>query len=215
MGYAQSGLRSGATLVTPQFLGLGTDSDIDLQDIKCRDEDSDLVVLNVLDEVGLVVANYFWINYGGEGGDESCWVDDNYEKVENVKFAPGQAFWVEGDSTENMFQSAGLVGTSDVAIQLQSGATTCGNCSPVQIDLQDVTCRDDDSDLVVLNVLDEVGLVVANYFWINYGGEGGDESCWVDDNYEKVENIKFAPGQAFWIEGDSDENVITFPGVDL
>ena len=134
-----------------------------------------------------------------------------------VNFTVGQSLWVEADSEVNVFVSAGQVCKADVAVQLQSGATLTGNCTPVALNLQEITCRDDDSDCVFISTLDSVGAIVKTYSWINYGGENGDESCWIDtDTLEKpVKAVTFAPGEGLWVEGDSDENVITFPGVEL
>ena len=69
---------------------------------------------------------------------------------------------------------------------------------------------------MVLNVLNEIGAKVASYSWVNWYGESGDESCWVDvETFEKAEGVKFAPGQGLWVEGTSDAQTITFPGVEL
>lgn len=94
--------------MTPQFLGLSAEAEIDLQSIKCKDEDSDQVVLMTLDSVGATVDSYYWINWGGDNGDESCWVDGSYTKVEGVTFQPGQAFWVQGQSAENIITFPGV-----------------------------------------------------------------------------------------------------------
>ena len=220
VGYAQAALQSGAKIVTPQFLGLTTqDGQIELQSIKCAEEDSDLVVINTLDPLGLTLKSYVWVTYGGATSDEWCWLDgDTMEKPEQpVYFAAGQALWVEGDSEDNIFQTSGKVSTADLDVTLQSGATMTGNFTPVQIELQDITCREDDSDLVVINTLDPLGLTLKSYVWVTYGGASGDEWCWLDgDTMEKPEEpVYFAAGEGLWVEGDSEENVITFPGVEL
>ena len=220
VGYAQSALQSGAKIVTPQFLGIATENgQIELQSIKCAEEDSDLVVINTLDAVGAVVKSYIWVTYGGESGDEWCWldIDTMEEPEESVYFEPGQALWVEGDSEDNTFTTSGKVSSSDLQVTLQTGATMTGNFTPVQIELQDIVCQEEDSDLVVINTLDAVGAVVKSYIWVTYGGESGDEWCWLDiDTMEKPEeSVYFAPGEGLWVEGDSEDNVITFPGVEL
>ena len=220
VGYAQSSLVSGAKIVTPQFLGIGTENgQIELQSIKCAEEDSDLVFISTLDSVGAVVKTYGWITYGGASGDEWCWIDtDTMEKPEApVYFPAGQALWVEGDSEDNTFTTSGKVSSFDLNVTLQSGATMTGNFTPVRIELQDIVCLEGDSDLVFISTLDSVGAVIKTYGWITYGGASGDEWCWIDtDTMEKPEDpVYFEPGEGLWVEGDSEENVITFPGVDL
>ena len=86
-----------------------------------------------------------------------------------------------------------------------------------QIELQSIKCGEEDSDLVVINTLDSVGVVLKSYIWVTYGGASGDEWCWLDaDTMEKPEEpVYFAAGEGLWVEGDPEENVITFPGVEL
>ena len=218
VGYAQNGLQNGATLVTPQFLGINTTGGVvDLQSIKCSDGSSDLVFAQTVDSIGLTVDMYGWVDYGGDSGDELCWLNMNtMEKAEGVTIAPGQALWVQGDSTDNILTSAGKVGTADVSVQLKNGATLAGNPTPVAIDLQDIVCNDGCSDLVFMQTVDEIGLTVDMYGWVDYGGDSGDELCWLDMNtMEKAEGVVIQPGQGLWIQGDNDEQYVTFPAVEL
>lgn len=195
------------------------DGKIPLQSITCRDADSDYVILKTLDSVGAVVKSWIWTVWGGESGEEKGWVnrDDYMFPEEPVYFEPGQSLWVEGQTTENAFVSAGQVGTDDISIQLQNGATLTGNASPVEIDMQDILCRDADSDYVILKTLDSVGAVVNSYIWTVWGGERGEEKGWVNrsDYMFPSPTVKFAPGEGLWIEGVSKENIVTFPGVEL
>ena len=84
-----------------------------------------------------------------------------------------------------------------------------------EIDLQDIKCNDAASDSVSFMILDNIGLGGDTYFWINYYGDNGDESCWVDGGFEKVVGMKIQPGQGLWVAGESEEQYITFPGVEL
>lgn len=138
------------------------------------------------------------------------------EKAEGVTFAPGQALWVQGDSGENLIQSSGKVGTLDVAVQLRNGATLAGNPTPVAIDLQDIICNAGCSDLVFIQTVDSIGLTVDNYGWVDYGGDNGDELCWLDLNtMEKAEGVTINPGQGLWIQGDNTDQYVMFPAVEL
>ena len=222
VGYAQNGLQNGATLVTPQFLGINTTGGaIDLQSIKCNDGSSDSVLIMTLDSIGLTVDTYAWIDwYENPDTDEveSCWVDGDFNKVDDISFAPGQALWVQGDSEDQMLTSAGKVGTSDVAVQLRSGATLAGNAFPVSLNLQDIRCSDGCSDSVLIMTLDEIGLTVDTYAWIDWyenTDTGKVESCWVDGDFNKVDGVNFEAGQGLWIQGDSEDQVVVFPGVEL
>ena len=213
VGYAQSDLdnNGGSVIVTPQFLGIGTTGGaVDLQSIKCNEEAVDLVFLNTLDGLGTIIDTYDWTMYKGT----MCWVDESTMKpAENVAFAPGAAFWVQSDEPDNVFQSAGQVGTEDVTVELddEGGSVMCGNCFPVTVDIQDIVCNEEAVDLVFLNTLDELGTIIDTYDWTMYKGT----MCWVDESTMKPADVTFEPGQAFWVQSDEAGNTITFPGVEL
>ena len=64
--------------------------------------------------------------------------------------------------------------------------------------------------------LDDIGLTVDQYNWVDWYGDNGDEKCWLDNNtMEKAEDVTFQPGQGLWIQGDNKDQSITFPGVEL
>ena len=214
VGYSSNELRFGSIGLVPQFVST-SGGEIDLQDIKCNDAASDSVSFKILNNIGIGGDSYFWINWYGDNGDESCWVDGEFNKVEGMKIQPGQGMWVAGDSTDKIFQSAGQVRKSDVVVQLRFGSTMTGNPTPVEIDLQDIVCSDNCSDSVSFKVLNNIGIGGDSYFWINWYGDNGDESCWVDGEFNKVEGMKIQPGQGLWIAGESDEQYVTFPGVEL
>ena len=222
VGYASNNLRWGSIGLVPQFAGVASaDGSFDLQTITCSDNSSDSVSFSVLDNTGLNGDSYFWIDYyeNPETGEtESCWVDGAFEKVSGYTLNPGEALWVYADSTDQLFQSAGRVNTSDVAVQLRQGSTLTGNPFPVTLDLQDITCSDNSSDSVSFSILDNTGLNGDSYFWIDYYENpktGETESCWVDGEFEKVNGFKVTPGMGLWVYADSSDQYITFPGVEL
>ena len=216
VGYAQSGLKSGFTMTTAQFLDVGSSSvNLDML-APTGDDTSDNVAVQTLDAFGREVATYLWINWAGEGGDQEAWVDDNYDVVTGVSFDPGQGLWVQGSLSGQGLQSAGKVGTSDVVINLCTGFTAGGNPFPVAVDLQDIVAGGDDaSDNIALQTLDAYGREVATYLWINWAGEGGDQEAWVDDNYEIVEGVSYPAGQGLWIQGSNDAQYVRFPAPEL
>ena len=214
VGYSSNELRYGSIGLVPQFVST-SGGEIDLQDIKCNDAASDSVSFMILDNIGLGGDSYYWVNWYGDNGDESCWVDSEYAKVEGMKIQPGEGLWVAGDNTEQIFQSAGQVSKADVVVQLRYGSTMTGNPTPVAIDLQDIVCTDNCSDSVSFMILDNIGLGGDSYYWVNWYGDNGDESCWVDSEYTKVEGMTIAAGQGLWVAADNDEQYITFPGVEL
>ena len=103
VGYSSSALKAGGTMVTPQFLTVGEET-ISLNDIKPNgDGASDKVEIQTLDAAGRTDKSYMWIDYAGEGWDESGWIDNNlglvgdyYELVTDVTFPAGAGLWVFG-----------------------------------------------------------------------------------------------------------------------
>lgn len=96
VGYAQSGLKSGSTMVTAQFSPI-TGESIALEDLTpVGDGVEDAVVVQTLDAFGYTVDSYEWNSWAQ---DTTCWVDGNLDKAEGVSFAPGQGLWVQGAST--------------------------------------------------------------------------------------------------------------------
>ena len=84
-------------MATPQFLNIGTEG-MPLQSIiPTGDDTSDNVFIQTLTAGGLTLASYSWNDWAC---DEPCWVNDDYEKVEGVTFAPGQGLWIQGLSEE-------------------------------------------------------------------------------------------------------------------
>ena len=177
---------------------------------------SDTVVIQTLDQYGYTVDSYAWIDWAGDNSDEEGWVDDNFEIVEGVTFAAGQGLWVEGSSSSQSIQSAGQVGTSDVVVTLRNGCTGTGNPFPVTVNIQDIIPEGDGvSDTVVIQTLNQYGYTINSYAWIDWAGDNSDEEGWVDDNFELVDGVTFAPGQGLWVEGSSSSQYLRFPAPEL
>ena len=211
VGYAQNELKNGGTVATAQFLNIGENTSVPLQSIKpTGDDTSDNVYIQTLDFAGRTVASYGWNDWAAE---EPCWVDDDYNPVEGVSFAPGTGLWIQGSSAEQGIQTAGKVGASDVVVTLRNGGTVAGNATPVAIDIQDIVALGDEaSDNVYIQKLDYAGRTVASYGWNDWAAE---EPCWVDDDYNPVEGVTLNPGEGIWVQASSDEQSIQIPAPTL
>ena len=105
VGYAQSELKAGGTVVVSQFINLGSSEATPLVDIKpTGDGASDNVEIQTLTAGGTTDKSYMWIDYAGEGWDEEGWIDNNaelgeyYPLVTDVTFPAGQGLWVFGQN---------------------------------------------------------------------------------------------------------------------
>jgi len=203
-------LKSGYSLVTPQFLTVGAEA-MPLQAITAIGEGtSDNVNIQTLDAAGYTVDSYLWNDWVAE---KPCWVNDSFEPVEDVTFSAGQGLWVGGASVEQGVQTAGKVGKDDVVFGLRSGYVATGNPYPVAIDLQDIIAQGEGtSDNVNIQTLDAAGYTVDSYLWNDWVAE---KPCWVNDSFEPVEGVTIQPGQGLWVGGSSTEQSIRFPAPEL
>lgn len=197
-------------MVTPQFLNIG-EGYLNLQSIfPTGDDTSDNIYIQTLDAAGRTLASYGWNDWAN---DNVCWVDDDYAPVEGITFAPGQGLWVQGLSEAQGVQTAGKVASEDITVVLRTGCTAAGNPFPVAIDLQSIIAEGDDtSDNVYIQTLDAAGRTVSSYGWNDWAC---DEPCWVNDDYEMVTGVMFAPGQGLWVQGLSAGQSIRFTAPEL
>ena len=217
VGYAQSGLTTGFTLSSAQFLAVGSEDSIGLQSIKpTGDGTSDTVSIQTLDSAGRAVDTYTWCDWAGESGDQEAWSDGSGEIIEGVTFEPGQGLWVYGASADQGLMTAGRVAKSDVQVKLCSGFVAVGNPFPVEINLQDIVpVGEGTSDTVSIQTLDSAGRAVDTYTWCDWAGESGDQEAWSDGSGEIIEGVTFTPGQGLWVYGASAEQSIRFPAPEL
>jgi hypothetical protein len=211
VGYGQSTLKKNGSLVAAQFINIGASKDMPLQSLVPTGENtSDNVQIQTLDAYGYTVDSYDWNDWAA---DKPCWVDGDYAPIENVSFAPGQALWVMASDASQGLQSAGQVNKEDVKVFLKKNGTLVGNPFPVELDLQDILAGGDSaSDNVQIQTLDAYGYTVDSYDWNDWAA---DKPCWVDGDYNPVENVTIAPGQGLWVMGSSAEQYLLFPAPEL
>ena len=213
MGYAQNGLRSGATMITPQFVPVDGTSKIALEDLTVTGDDIDTdgnISIQTLDANGMTVDSYMYLDWG----DPKGWCDDSYTVVEDVTFDVGQGLFTTGTGTGAAIQYAGKVGKDDVIVQLRAGATSSGNPFPVAIALQDILPEGDDIDTdgnISIQVLDANGMTVDSYMYLDWG----DPKGWCDDSYTVVEGVTFPAGQGLFITGTKATEYLRFPAPEL
>lgn len=216
VGYGQSNLRNGATMITPQFSPI-TGNTISLDSLVPTGSDlADNVNIRVLDAYGRTLSGceYAWNDWVDENGP--CWANEDYEKVTGVTFAPGQGLWVYGKTTSQGLQSCGQVGLADVVVTLRNGGTPTGNPFPVAVDLQDIVPEGEDlPDNVNIRVLDAYGRTISGceYAWNDWVDENGP--CWANEDYEKVEGVSFDAGQGLWVYGKNTSQSLRFPAPEL
>ena len=211
MGYAQSALDNdyGAVMTGAQFLNCGSTEAIALADIKptaatmSAEDLAGSIEIQTLDNAGYTVDSYVWNGAGWEGDD-------------NTTFAPGTGLWVfnqVGDADVVSIQTAGKVGTADVAVTLDSdyGAVGIVNPFPVKVALADLVpecgtmTAAELAGCIEIQTLDNAGYTVDSYVWNGEGWEGDD-------------NTEFAAGAGLWVFnqiGDAAEVTLRIPAPEL
>ena len=215
VGYAQNEMNGegNITLLTSQFIGVGTDKTFSIKDIKCADEAVDMIALNTLSPDGQLLKTYVWT----DGDNGPCWFDLDEGEEANVTFDAGQSFWMQCDleDGEMTFKTSGEVSTDDVTTELngEGNITLVGNGSPVAVNISDVLCPDDAVDMIALNTLSPDGQLLKTYVWT----DGDNGPCWFDLDEGEEAKADLPAGQAFWIQCDLEDvtGTITFPGVEL
>ena len=197
--------------MTAQFVNIGATKDMPLQSIvPTGDDTSDNVQIQTLDAYGYTVDSYDWNDWVA---DKPCWVDGDYNRIEDVSFAPGQALWVMGSDSSQGLQSAGQVNVEDVKVYLKKNGTLVGNPFPVELDIQDILADGEEaSDNIQIQTLDAYGYTVDSYDWNDWAT---DSPCWVDGDYNPVESVKIAPGQGLWVMGSNASQYLQFPAPEL
>lgn len=197
-------------MVAAQFLPIGTET-MNVQDVKATGEDtSDNVVLSMLDKYGYTTASYTWCDWAA---DDPCWINDDFEPVEDVTIGPGSGLWIQASSESQSVQTAGKVGLEDVVVALRQGNTAVGNPFPIDLDLQDILATGDDtSDNVVASTLDKFGYTIVSYTWCDWAA---DDPCWINDDFEPVSDVTVQAGAGLWVQASSDNQGVRFPAPKL
>ena len=204
-------------MVSAQFLNVGGEN-VSIDTLVPLGDDTEYnVQIQTLDAYGRTLDTYIWIPGDDVGEESNCWTDEDMESKASVSFAPGQGLWTFADSADQALQSAGKVGTSDVTVQLRSGAIGVGNPFPVSIGLQDIIPVGEDVEYnVQIQTLDAYGRTLETYIWVPGADIGEESNCWTDENMEeKISGISFAPGQGLWVFADNDSQYIRFPAPEL
>ena len=204
-------------MTAPQFINIGSDTDVPLQTIKpTGDGTSDAVAIQTLDSAGRAIDTYIWCDWAGPDSDQEAWSDGSGDIIEGVKFAPGTALWIQGTDASQGIMTSGQVSESDVVIKLRNGFMALGNPFPTEVNLQDIIPEGEGcSDTVAIQTLDSAGRAVDTYIWCDWAGPDSDQEAWSDGSGEIIEGVTFAPGAGFWVQGASDQQSLRFPAPEL
>ena len=212
VGYSQPTFRQGATLFTPTFEGVGTDS-INIQDIKPVGEDVDgdgainLQTLTASGTAGDVQLAWY------DDGTDSGWYDAS-DDTPDILITKGTSFWISFPNATTKLNIAGEVQNAAVDLPLVQGATAVGNPYPIAINIQTVIPVGDDVDgdgainLQTLTASGTAGDVQLAWY------DDGTDSGWYDASDDTPATM-IQPGEGLWVSSPNATTSLRFPGFSL
>ena len=213
VGYQKVELQPGFNFVAPQFTAVGGGA-IDLQSIKLDVADEDATGgdnIQILDEGGGTVAQYYWLPPEASGAETAGWFDENFDPAE-VSVENGLSVLLES-SDELSVTVSGEVSPEDFTVASVAGFNFVGNASPVAIDIQDIKLGIADEEASGgdnIQILDDGGATIAQYYWLPPEASGAEAAGWFDENFDAAE-VELAPGQGFLIEASENDISIRMP----
>ena len=174
VGYQQVSANTGYTMMSPTFLGVGNAEGCTLDDLTVTGNTGDTkgaFRLRLLDNTGSYSTTYYWHNTAaGKFGWYRNAAGSTKVDGSTVPIAAGRGVWCEC-ATENMkLQPAGQVNESLVVFDCNSGYTAAGNCTPVDLTLEDLSVTGNVGDtkgVFRLRLLDNTGAYSTTYYWHN------------------------------------------------
>ena len=210
VGYQQKETVTGFNFVIPTFKAVNGGS-VNIQDIKIANATDWGDNIQVLDEGGATIAQYFYASAEQSGAEADGWLDDTLA-LADVTFAPGQSILIDTADTATL-TFAGAVSTEDTVVETVPGFNFVGNNTPVAVDIQDIKIANATDWGDNIQILDEGGATIAQYFYASAEQSGAEADGWLDDTLA-LADVDLEPGKGILID-TADVATVTIPGVDL
>ena len=211
VGYAESALRSGAMMIAPQFVNIGTSKDIDLQSLTPTGSGViDQAEIKVLNSYGVGVEDYIWTSGDDVDSVNDCWANEDQDtKINDRTFAPGTGLWVYGKSGQGLRSVGEVEQVNDIVFPLCSGAIGCGNPFPVALDLQNIIPEGSGIiDQAEIKVLNSYGVGVEDYIWTSGDDVDSVNDCWANEDQDtKITGRMVLPGEGLWVYGKNGQSL--------
>ncbi len=216
-------VNSGLNLLGSQFVEVGTEAALDINDLVTPSADLAGMTDSYEFQTFLMTwdgANYVTYGYCGEGqgeglfGDPSWnakWISVNMDALAIVDISAGTGFWVQtsGDSTVTMMGQ--VASAESTSVDVTAGLNLISSSYPKAINVQDVVVS---SDIPGMTDGYEFQTFLmtwdgANYVTYGYCGEGQGESLfgdpswnakWISVNMDGVADATLPAGSGFWVQ---------------
>ena len=212
MGYQQKDTVSGFNFVIPTFKAVNSGL-IHIQDIKIANATDWSDSIQVLDEGGATIQQYFYASAAESGYEADGWLSEDGGSLADVTFAPGQSILID-TAVVAVLTFAGQVSTEDTVIETVPGFNFVGNNTPVAINIQDIKIVNATDWSDSIQVLDEGGATVQQYFYASAAESGYEADGWLSEDGGSLAVIDLEPGHGILID-TADVATVTIPGVNL
>ena len=212
VGYQQKDTVSGFNCVIPTFKAVNSGL-IHIQDIKIANATDWSDSIQVLDEGGATIQQYFYASAAESGYEADGWLSEDGGSLADVTFAPGQSILIDTADVA-VLTFAGQVSTEDTVIETVPGFNFVGNNTPVAINIQDIKIVNATDWSDSIQVLDEGGATVQQYFYASAAESGYEADGWLSEDGGSLAVIDLEPGHGILID-TADVATVTIPGVNL
>ena len=184
---------TGFNFVIPSFANVGGGS-INIQDIKIAGATDWADNIQVLDEGGATIAQYYYATAAESGYEADGWLAEDmgwYEadgwlaedmgSLANVTFAPGQSILIDTADVASI-TFAGKVPTEDTVVETVTGFNFVGNNTPVGVSIQDITITGATDWADNIQILDEGGATIAQYYYATAAESGYEADGWLAED---------------------------------
>ncbi len=212
VGYQTKDTVTGFNFVIPTFKAVSGGA-IHIQDIKIANATDWVDNIQVLDEGGAGIAQYYYASAAESGYEADGWLSEDGGSLADVTFASGQSILIDtADSAVLTF--AGQVSTEDTVVETVPGFNFVGNNTPVAVDIQDIKIEGATDWVDNIQILDEGGAGIAQYYYASAAESGYEADGWLSEDGGSLADVDIEPGQGILID-TADVATVTIPGVDL
>ena len=201
---------TGFNFVIPTFTAVGGGT-VNIQDIKIANATDWGDNIQILDEGGSTIAQYYYASAEQSGAEADGWLDETLS-LANITLEPGQSILIDTADIASL-TFAGQVPTTDTVVETVTGFNFIGNNTPTTLNIQDITIANATDWGDNIQILDEGGSTIAQYYYASAEQSGAEADGWLDETLS-LANITLEPGQGILVD-TADVATITIPGVDL
>ena len=194
----------------PTFTAVGGGT-VNIQDIKIANATDWGDNIQILDEGGSTIAQYYYASAEQSGAEADGWLDETLS-LANITLEPGQSILIDTADIASL-TFAGQVPTTDTVVETVTGFNFIGNNTPTTLNIQDITIANATDWGDNIQILDEGGSTIAQYYYASAEQSGAEADGWLDETLS-LANITLEPGQGILVD-TADVATITIPGVDL